>query len=82
MDAWWNDIAEAYLALKTGPAIREAGLSIVGVKTLCKVLNDVIAGRKASTIDEGVANWCARRPELTVTKNGYCWYVERRNEDE
>lgn len=81
MNAWWNDIAEAYLALKTGPAIREAGLSIVGVKVLCRVLNDVIAGRRASTIDPRIAAWCERRPELTVTSASYgTWYIERKKE--
>lgn len=79
MNAWWNALSEAYLDLNTGPKIREAGLSIVGVKTLCTVLNDVIAGRTACTLDEGVANWCDKRPELRVRLIPYKgWYIERR----
>ena len=84
MDAWWNALSEAYLDLNTGPKIREAGLSIIGVNVLCKVLNDVIAGGRAYTIYQSVARWCELRPELAVTyigeKSG--WYIERRKHEQ
>ena len=78
MDAWWNDIAEAYSKLSNPKAIREAGLHILTVRDLAYTLNTVIEGKTATTIVPEIAAWCEKRPELKVIQQDGIWRIRKR----